>query len=102
MSLIDARITELKAALALLTTPRPISEYHEDMGDVLWWKFPIEEAPYCGTPNDIGMEVLIVATVHALQGEQTPYRGDQQQRVYIGGWPGYHTHWTPVPNVMAP
>ena len=30
----------------------PISKYHEDMGSVLWWKFPIEEPPYVGSPLD--------------------------------------------------
>ena len=38
---------------------RPIKEYHEDMGNVLWWKFPIEEPPYVGTPNDLGFPVRI-------------------------------------------
>lgn len=33
---------------------RPISEWHEDMGPVLWWKFPVDEPPYCGTPLDAG------------------------------------------------
>lgn len=27
-------------------------KWHEDMGDVLWWDFPISEAPYSGTPLD--------------------------------------------------
>lgn len=26
--------------------------WHEDMGNVLWWKFPIAEAPWVGTPLD--------------------------------------------------
>lgn len=26
--------------------------WNEDDGDVLWWKFPIEEAPYVGSPLD--------------------------------------------------
>ena len=30
--------------------PRPLEEWHEDYGDVLWWKFPIEEPPYVGSP----------------------------------------------------
>lgn len=30
--------------------PRPIEEWHEDCGDCLFWKFPIEEPPYCGSP----------------------------------------------------
>ncbi|MBS6069797.1 MAG: hypothetical protein KIB10_10335, partial [Enterococcus avium] len=25
---------------------------HEDIGPVLWWDFPVEEPPYCGTPLD--------------------------------------------------
>lgn len=33
-------------------TARPLADYHEDMGDVLWWIFPIEEPPYCGSPLD--------------------------------------------------
>lgn len=31
---------------------RPIEEWNEDFGDVLWWKFPIEESPYVGSPLD--------------------------------------------------
>lgn len=29
---------------------RPLSEWADDLGDVLWWRFPIDEAPYCGSP----------------------------------------------------
>ena len=45
---------------------RPLEEWWEAYGDVLWWKFPIEEPPYVGSPLD-------------------------------ENWPGYHTHWTPIP-----
>ena len=31
---------------------RPMEEWGEDYGDVLWWKFPIEEPPYVGSPLD--------------------------------------------------
>ncbi len=31
---------------------RPSDEWHEDLGAVLWWRFPIVEPPYVGTPND--------------------------------------------------
>lgn len=31
---------------------RPIEEWNEDFGDVLWWKFPVEEPPYVGSPLD--------------------------------------------------
>lgn len=32
--------------------PQPIDEWHEDIGPCLWWKFPIEEPPYSGSPLD--------------------------------------------------
>lgn len=31
---------------------RPASDWHEDMGPVLWWRFPVVEPPYAGTPLD--------------------------------------------------
>ena len=40
--------------LADFHRPRPFSEWHDDEGDVLWFVLPIEEAPYCGTPNSEG------------------------------------------------
>lgn len=30
----------------------PIEQYHEDMGPVTWWAFPICEPAWIGTPND--------------------------------------------------
>ena len=30
----------------------PGEQWHEDDGPVLWWRFPIVEPPYSGTPND--------------------------------------------------
>ena len=29
---------------------RPLREWDESFGDVLWWSFPISEAPYLGSP----------------------------------------------------
>lgn len=42
------RLGELEDALE----PIAIDQWHEDMGDCLWWKFPIEEPPYLGSPLD--------------------------------------------------
>lgn len=42
------RADENKKAIS----PIPIEEWYEDDGDCLWWKFPIEEPPYCGSPLD--------------------------------------------------
>lgn len=42
------RLGELEDAIE----SRPIEEWNEDYGDCLWWVFPIEEPPYCGSPLD--------------------------------------------------
>jgi hypothetical protein len=31
---------------------RPLRLWHEDIGPVLWWCWPIGEAPYAGSPLD--------------------------------------------------
>lgn len=46
---------------------RPAWQWHEDMGPALWWKFPIEETPYIGTPLDLDFD------------------------------PNYYTHFSPLP-----
>jgi hypothetical protein len=38
--------------ITLLCKPRKRKEYHKNMGPVLWWNFPVTEAPYVGTPLD--------------------------------------------------
>ncbi len=43
------RLGELEDALK----PTPIEEWHEDIGDCLWWFFPVQEPPYCGSPLDV-------------------------------------------------
>ena len=47
----DAAIVERCAATDALR-PRPLDDWHDDIGDVLWWRFPITEPPYVGTPLD--------------------------------------------------
>lgn len=47
---------------------QPLSEWHEDDGFVTWWKFPVNEPSYIGSP-------------------------------LCSDWPGYHTHWTPHPEI---
>lgn len=32
---------------------KSIEEWHEDMGCVIWWEFPISEPPHCGMPLDM-------------------------------------------------
>jgi hypothetical protein len=31
---------------------QPRDEWHEDIGPVLWWFFPVQEPPYVGSPLD--------------------------------------------------
>ena len=71
-------------------TARPLAEWAEEEGDVLWWKFPVEEAPWVGSPLIAGRTVEI----HTWDTGEGPRLAS---RTTIGGWPGYHTHWTPLP-----
>lgn len=41
-----------KQAHELIVAPVHIDKWCEELGDVLWWKFPIVEPPYCGQPID--------------------------------------------------
>lgn len=67
----------------------PLADWHEDIGPVLWWCFPVTEPPYVGTPLDLGQTIEVTLNTYAS--------GDQKMRHLVGGWPGYHTHWTPIP-----
>ncbi len=40
------------AAHRVATVARPIAEWHEDHGPALWWRFPVNEPPYSGSPLD--------------------------------------------------
>lgn len=81
-----------------LLTLRPIADWHDDNGPVLWWSPPINEPPYVGTPHDTGKPVLMTLRTERDQKEhQLP-----GLTVMIGGWPGYHTHWSPIPSVAFP
>jgi hypothetical protein len=66
----------------------PLSDWHEALGPVLWWRFPITEPPYVGTPNDCGQPVEVTVKASLVE--------DQTFTCYIGGWPGYHTHFTMI------
>lgn len=64
---------------AALTTPRPLVEWHEDYGPVLWWYLDnghdVDEPPYAGTPLD----------------DDWPWDGDV--------WAGATLVWTPLPQI---
>jgi len=46
------RVATVGELLATAPVARPISEWHEDYGNALWWRFPIDEPPYSGSPLD--------------------------------------------------
>lgn len=70
---------------------RPLEEWTEEDGDVLWWRFPVNEAPWVGSPLNLGHTV----ECHT----QDSLKPRMAARFMVGGWPGYHTHWTPIPPV---
>lgn len=46
---VQALVDEVRAARGVA---RPLDAWTEEDGPALWWKFPIEEPPYSGTPLD--------------------------------------------------
>ncbi len=87
--------------------PRPLAEWTECDGPVNWWRFPVDEPPYVGTPLDRGAELVVSLPTmgHAVAVAPNEARPKTWQprkirypgaSFFFGGWPGYHTHWTPI------
>lgn len=75
-----------------LYRPRPFCDWHEDHGDVLWWRIPVTEAPYLGSPLCLGRKEwhemteslsLLIDGVGAW-----PFERDEER----------HLWWTPLPD----
>lgn len=87
-------------------TPRPFYEWNEAYGDVLWWLWPIEQAPYVGSPLDLGRTVNFDITVQI--GIDT-YDTVPAKIGDTGGWPWRDVDeetesrlfWTPLPDANA-
>tara|TARA_R110000744_G_scaffold344217_1_gene449485 strand:+ start:255 stop:512 length:258 start_codon:yes stop_codon:yes gene_type:complete len=82
-----------------ILTPRKLDDWHEEIGDVLWWCWRdgdwLGESPYVGSPLDLGYTVE--CHTHAKNGDTPAARFD------VAGWPDYHTHWTPmIPRPKSP
>lgn len=74
---------------------RPFREWHEDHGDVLWWKLPIMESPYCGSPLDLGRGMKVTV--------QIGFEEHEMPIAHTGGWPFSEDDepdlwWTPLPS----
>lgn len=67
--------------LKIIHTLRPLDEWHEDYGTVLWWHLPIQEPPYVGQGPGMGESTL--------DGGPTTCR-----KLIEYGW---LTHWSPLP-----
>jgi hypothetical protein len=74
---------EALGEVAALYVLRSAEEWHEDVGTVLWWHLPIQEAPYVG--GGLGMR------------EQDQY-GDPTDCAQLQE-DGWLTHWSPLPNI---
>ena len=51
------KISKVRELIKCVNEPQKViaqlaEKWHEDIGPVLWWDFPVEEPPYCGTPLD--------------------------------------------------
>jgi len=83
-----------------LHRPRPFCDWHEDLGDVLWWRMPIEEAPYVGSPLDHGRIAEGTINFPKKVGNAWPFSAP------YGGWPfdetdERHLWWTPLPDAAV-
>ncbi len=67
------RYHESEGAMMDLTMLRPLDEYHEDAGAVLWWTVPIVEPPHVGWGPGLEED-----------------------------FPDHLTHWSPLPTVKEP
>lgn len=78
------------AALAEHCNLHPREEWREDDHDVLWYRLPIKEPPYCGTPNSSDWP-------ECPHGETEPCdcRVQDDQRPLLKS--GYYTHWQRLP-----
>jgi hypothetical protein len=93
---------EARIRSAIITHPadrdsveaRTLDEWHEDDGSVCWWALDengqwLGEPAYIGSPLDLGRAYSLTI-------------GDHEFVATLGGWPGYHTHWTPHPAFPTP
>lgn len=54
-NMVDNMITGCWSSTSIRTQKvkaRLAKHWDEDLGDCLWWDFPVDEPPYCGTPLD--------------------------------------------------
>ncbi len=75
-----AQVKRLKAQLDHHRALYPMDDWDENKGDVLWHKLPIEEAPYCGTPNDSDFPDYVTHWQYLLLPEQPKKEQEPPQK----------------------
>lgn len=76
-------------------------DWHEDLGDVLWWRLPVQEPPYVGGPHCLGYVVEVEVNARASSGA---FAGGTH-RMNVGGWPFEESDypnlvWTLLPGAI--
>lgn len=98
-----ARAQRYEDIIRSYLTPRPIADWHEDMGPCLFWTldergYPTEP-PYSGTPNDLRQMHLIDGRVEiseaGLKGDESV--GGKIHTIDSHPFPIYATHFTRTP-----
>lgn len=82
---IGTGLRDAQKALLGLHTLTPVEEYHEDIGDVIWHHWPLEEYPIIGGGPGAGAQTRF--------GEPTDC-----QELHDRGW---LTHFSPLPDSAA-
>lgn len=85
-------------------TPKPVNDWHEDMGACLFWTLDESgkptEAPYSGTPNDIKPFHIVDGMVEVEENGQVvghKESGGKIHTVESCPFPAYATHFTRIP-----
>lgn len=99
-----ARASRYEQIIRSYMTPRPIDDWHEDMGNCLFWTMDENgnptEAPYSGTPNDMRSLHVIDGRVETdndgvLKGHEES--GGKIHTINTHPFPAYATHFTRIP-----
>jgi len=78
---------------------RPFCDWIEDYGDVLWWRIPVVEGPYLGSPLCCGFPVQVTTELTSTYRQTEP--AERTFNMLVGGWPfseedERHLWWTPI------
>ena len=102
-----ARSDQAERALAEAACLRAADEWHEDLGDVLWWRIGDEgkplETPWVGSPLSCGYTVEAHTTTRIIS--QINQDSDPEptiERISVGGWiDDYFTHFSEIPRAFV-